>query len=244
VSGGRKPSNHYTTSPLSAPAASGDVHEPVPVAILGAGGHGREVLQALRTDAGAEFVGFLDDAEPDPSLLDRIDASWLGPSDELSRLPADVHYLIGIGSGDVRRRVDARVRADGRRAYTLIHPKADVGEDVELAPGVVVFAGATVTTNIRLGRHTHVGRGAAVGHDARLGDYVSVYPLASVSGSVTLEDGVTVGTTAAIRQGVRIGAGAVVGMGAVVLRDVPAGCTVVGVPATVTGSERVVRTPQ
>jgi acetyltransferase-like isoleucine patch superfamily enzyme len=60
---------------------------------------------------------------------------------------------------------------------------------------------------------------------------VSVNPLASVSGNVTLGDEVTVGTTAAIRQGVRVEAGAVVGMGAVVLHDVPAGATVVGVPA-------------
>ena len=199
--------------------------------ILGAGGHGREVLQALRADPSHEVLGFVDDRGPDPQLLGRVGARWLGPITALAELPSDVEYLIGIGAGPTRRRLDLWATAQGCRAATFVHPKADVGPDVELAPGSIVFALATVTTNITLGRHAHVGRGCAVGHDSVLGDYVSLYPLAAVSGNVTLGDEVTVGTTAAIRQGVRIGAGAVVGMGAVVLRDVPPGLTVAGVPA-------------
>lgn len=199
--------------------------------ILGAGGHGREVLQALGADPSHEVIGFLDDREPVPELLGRAGAAWLGPVAALAELPADVEYLVGIGSGPTRRRLDLWASEQGRRAATFVHPRADVGPDVELAPGAVVFAFATVTTNVRLGRHAHVGRGCAVGHDSVLGDYVSLYPLAAVSGNVTLGDEATVGTTAAIRQGLRIGARAVVGMGAVVLHDVPAGVTVAGVPA-------------
>jgi acetyltransferase-like isoleucine patch superfamily enzyme len=40
-----------------------------------------------------------------------------------------------------------------------------------------------------------------------------------------------VGAGATIRQGIEIGAGAMVGAGAVVVRNVPAGVTVVGIPA-------------
>lgn len=200
------------------------------VVIVGAGGHGREVLQALR-DAGGECVGFLDDHEPDPDLLKRIDAAWLGPTSELQHM-SDVQYLVGIGAGRVRKVVDEKATRWGVQPATLIHPWASVGPDVEVGPGCVVFAFATVTTNIRLGRHAHVGRGVAVGHDSTLGDYVSVYPNAAISGNVTLGDGATVGTTACVRQGQAVGAGSMVGAGAVVVSDVPAGATVVGVPAT------------
>lgn len=203
------------------------------VVIIGAGGHGREVLQALRDSRSAEFLGFLDDHEPDRDLLHRIDAQWLGPVSGLAELPVDVQYLIGIGSGQVRRRIDAWATELGYSPHTLVHSMASVGADVELSPGVVVFAFATVTTNIRLGRHVHVGRGAAVGHDSTLSDYVSVYPLAAVSGNVHLEAGVTVGTTASIRQGLRIGTDTMIGSAAAVVRDFPAGVVVVGVPAAV-----------
>jgi len=49
-----------------------------------------------------------------------------------------------------------------------------------------------------------------------------------------VEDGASLGSGAVVLGGVRIGAGALVGAGAVVTRDVPAGATVVGVPARAT----------
>lgn len=200
------------------------------VVIIGAGGHGREMLQTLREEGKADFAGFVDDHEPEPELMARIGAQWLGPIATLGRLPRDVQYLIGIGAGEVRQRVDAL--AGSRTPYTLLHPMTSIGPDVDLAPGVVVFAFATVTTNIRLGRHTHIGRGCAVGHDSTLGDYVSVYPLAAVSGNVTLADRVTVGTNSAIRQGVHVGPDTMIGAGAIVVHDFPLGGQVLtGVPA-------------
>lgn len=201
------------------------------VVIVGAGGHGREVLQVLRDEGRAEFLGFLDDREPDPDLLSRIDARWLGPVAQLADLPEDVEYVVGIGSGAVRQAIDAQ--AGDRGAYTLVHPWASVGPDVALSPGVVVFAFATVTTNIRLGRHVHVGRGCAVGHDSTLEDYVTLFPLSSVSGNVHLKPKVTVGTTASIRQGLRVGDGTTIGSGAAVVTDLPPGVVAVGVPAAV-----------
>jgi acetyltransferase EpsM len=48
---------------------------------------------------------------------------------------------------------------------------------------------------------------------------------------VTLERGAFLGAGAVVVPGVRIGADAVVAAGAVVLHDVPAGTTVLGVPA-------------
>jgi maltose O-acetyltransferase len=53
---------------------------------------------------------------------------------------------------------------------------------------------------------------------------------------VVLEDAVTIGSGAVVIQGVRVGAGTTVGAGAVVVRDLPAGVTVVGVPARVVRS--------
>ena len=47
----------------------------------------------------------------------------------------------------------------------------------------------------------------------------------------TIEQGASIGTGAKVIGPVRIGEGAKVGAGAVVVQDVPAGATVVGVPA-------------
>jgi sugar O-acyltransferase (sialic acid O-acetyltransferase NeuD family) len=113
----------------------------------------------------------------------------------------------------------------------MIHPSAWVGLDVELAPGVIVCAGANVTTNVRLGRHTHLNLQATVGHDCRIGEYVTVAPMTAISGNVTLEDEVELGTGVSVIPGVTIGRGTLIGAGAVVTRDIAPGMVAVGVPA-------------
>ena len=209
------------------------VPDPGPIVIVGAGGFGREcldIVEALNDDgADLEVVGFVDDGGGPAELLERRAVRCLGP---VSTAPdhAD-RYVIAIGSGEVRARLDRSLTEAGLTAGILVHPQATVGSDNRLAPGALVNAGARATTNIGLGRHVQLHANCTVGHDSELHDYVSVFPGATVSGGVVLEAGVTVGTGANVLPGVRVGAGAFVGAGAVVTRDVTAGATVVGVPA-------------
>jgi sugar O-acyltransferase (sialic acid O-acetyltransferase NeuD family) len=210
----------------------------VALVIVGAGGFGREVLDVVEamneSGAGIEFVGYVDDAETSVPLLERRGAPYLGPVGGLTvagRVDERAGFVIGIGAGEVRRRLDAILTSAGRRPLVLIHPMATVGGDCRIGEGCVLAAGARVTTNITLGRHTQLHVNATIGHDSVLDDFVSVYPGATVSGSVHLADAVTIGTGANVLPGVSIGAGAFVGAGAVVTSDVEPGVTVVGVPA-------------
>lgn len=206
--------------------------------VVGAGGFGREVLDVIdainfdhaTTGASAlEVVAVLDDGKPDPATLEPYDVPHLGPVSDLADMPADVGFVVGIGSPQLRRKI-AEQYAE-RACPTLVHPSATMGRAVQLGAGTVVCAGVRLTNNIHIGRHVHLNLNATVGHDAHLGDFVTVSPLVAVSGHVTLADDVMVGTGATLNPGVRVDAGAIVGSGAAVLRDVAAATTVVGVPA-------------
>ena len=197
------------------------------VLIVGASGHGREVLDVV-VACGHEVAGFADDGRPDVVPLERLGVAVLGGLDVVGAHAGSV--VLGIGDGAARRRVAAALGAV-RWVGPLVHPVASLGRDVELGEGTVVAAGARLTTHIAVGPHCYVGPNATIGHDTTLGIGVTVLPGATVSGSVTLGDGVLIGTGANLRQGVQVGDGAVVGAGAVVLRDVAPGATVVGVPA-------------
>ena len=192
--------------------------------IVGAGGHGRELLDLVESVNAAHEVpaylvlGYLDDGQPDLDLLARRGARLLGGVRALADLDAD--YLVGIGSGAARTRVDLVASAAGRRAATLVHPSANVGGDVKLGPGTVLCALSSVTTNIELGRHVLVDVGASVAHDCAVGDYATLAPGSRVSGEVVVEAGAWIGTQASV-----------VGAGAVVVADVPPGSVVAGVPA-------------
>lgn len=203
-----------------------------PILIVGAGGHGRETLGIVDAlDTEWEFLGFVDDGPGVPERLERLHAEIIGDIDSLRTGWADAAHVIAIGSGGLRRRLDARLSAWGREAVALVHPRATLGADVELGPGVVVAAGAHLTTNVRLGRHVHVNVGAVVSHDCRVGAYSTLSPGVYLNGEVTVGDEVFLGTGAIVTPGCHLGDGARVGAGAVVLGDVPAGVTAVGVPA-------------
>jgi sugar O-acyltransferase (sialic acid O-acetyltransferase NeuD family) len=208
-----------------------------PVVIVGCGGHGREVFSVISAvnDAGGDpwkVAGFLDDAPAEANLrcLDRLGAGWLGPSSLLGQL--DVHYVMGIGDPRVRADVAAKLDQLGRPAARLIHPAATIGPANDLADGVVVFAGARITTNVTIGRHVHIGLNATIAHDAILGDCVQLNPQAVISGHCTVGREVLIGANASILQSRTVGDRARVGANACVVRDVGTGTTVKGVPAT------------
>ena len=196
--------------------------------IVGAAGHGREVLDVVEA-CGVDFAGFVDDGHPDLAILVHRGVDLLGGLDWLER--HDGVVVLGLGDSSTRRRVGESLDGTVGWSEALVHPLASIGSVVELGAGTVVAAGARLTTGITLGRHCYVGPNATIGHDCVLQDYVTVLPGATVSGGVRLAAGVSVGTGANLRQGVSVGEGATVGAGAVVLEDVSSRAVVAGVPA-------------
>jgi sugar O-acyltransferase (sialic acid O-acetyltransferase NeuD family) len=207
----------------------------MPVVIVGAGGHGRELLDIVeavnRHEPTFEFLGFLDDDERDRETLRRRGVKVLGPVKLLAEL--DVCYALGLGSGGLRRKVDAVATRYERVPVTLRHPVTTIGSDVRLGPGTVMAAGSRITTNVTTGRHVHLNIGATVSHDCVLHDYATLSPGVHLSGNVTLADEVFLGTGAVVIPGVSIGSAARIGAGAAVVGDVPAGVLAVGVPARI-----------
>jgi sugar O-acyltransferase (sialic acid O-acetyltransferase NeuD family) len=206
--------------------------------IVGAGGHGRELLDIIEAinsvEATFRFLGFIDDGSPDLERLARRNASHLGTLDTIGTYGAE--YVVGIGDGEARRQVVSVADAAGCEAATLIHPAASCGGDVVLGPGVVLAAGARVTTNVRLGAHTHLNINSVVSHDCAVDAFVTLSPGALVNGSVRIGEGAFLGTAAVITPGRSVGSWSKVGAGAVVVDDVRSGATVVGVPARETAT--------
>lgn len=212
-----------------------------PIVIVGAGGFGREVLAIIRdineaaeaggSDAVYDFLGFIDDGEPNMERIHRLGVVHKGGMNFINALPQGCQYVIGIGSGEVRKQLSVRCDSAGLQAATLVAPTAYIGPDVRLSPGAVVCAHASLTTNIEVGQHVHINLNSTVGHDAVLEAFSTVNPLSAVSGDVTVGECSMIGTNSAVNQGIRIGRGSLVASGSAVIKDVADKTLVAGVPA-------------
>lgn len=199
--------------------------------VVGAGGHGRELYATILGlgESGPQWnvIGFVDDGSDHPERIERLGSRILGTVAWLVENPSAC--VLGIGTSATRRHLVARLTSCAMPA--IISSDAAIGPDVEIGDGVVVYERSVITTNVRIGAHTHVNVGCAIQHDTVVGDYVQMSPGVFVNGDCEIGDDVFLGTGAIVTRGCRVGAGAQVGAGAVVLTDVAPGTAVVGVPA-------------
>jgi sugar O-acyltransferase (sialic acid O-acetyltransferase NeuD family) len=203
-----------------------------PLFIYGAGGLGREILSLLQALPEWAPAGFVDDNVP----VGRVVMHGLtvkGGLEFLNDYPEPIDVVIGIGDPHTKARLVAAVTNPRVQYPTIVHPMAILQDRaaIQLGAGCIITAGCILTTTITLGNHVLLNLNVTVGHDAVLGDYASVMPGVNISGRVNIGALAYVGSGANVRNSVTIGARSVVGMGAVVISDVPAGITVVGVPA-------------
>ena len=206
--------------------------------IVGAGGHGKVVLDAARLSGRFTKYVFLDE-DPARWGTRTLGVEVAGGLEVFSRLETDEwEVAIAVGVNEERRRLAAQVEEMGWTFVSVVHPEAVVAKDVEVSPGVVVCAGAVVNPGARIRSHAIVNSRAVVEHDCSIGAYAHIAPGACLGGDVHVGTGALVGIRAAILPGTRIGDLAVVGAGAVVTADVEARAVVVGMPARSLGSPR------
>ncbi|MCO5101254.1 MAG: acetyltransferase [Burkholderiaceae bacterium] len=204
---------------------------PSTLAILGAGGHGRVVADCAREmRRWTCIVHYDDDRSSDPGVRGNLESAFAVES-------PDVDFIVALGNGELRLRWLGRLQAAGKSIAAIVHPSAVVSAGAFVGTGTVVVAGAVVNVGAVLGGGCIVNTLAGVDHDCRLADGVHVSPGAHLAGEVTVGERSWIGIGSAVRHRVRIGRDVVVGAGAVVVRDVPDGCTVVGVPARPVGGD-------
>ena len=209
---------------------------PRPLALVGAGGLGREIALLVHqinelNGPTWDLRGFYDDRPPATPTVGGL--PYLGPVADLNAVASPLAVAVAVGSSAARAAVVARLTSPQLSFPALVHPEVALrpAQRIALGAGCLVQRGCLLTCDITLGRFVLLNLGCTLGHDSVLEDFCSLMPHANVGGGAHLETGVYLGTNATLIHQVRVGAQTTVGAGAVVVRDLPARCTAVGVPA-------------
>ena len=173
--------------------------------IIGGGGHGRSVAEAVllsrqRQGQCFELTAFLDDAaQPQQHVWDW--PVW-GTTAMLPECRGRVDaVIVAVGNNSLREALHRRVHAAGLMLATVIHPAAVVSSRASIGAGSVIMAGAIVGTEARLGEGVIVNCGAVVDHDC------VVEAFAHLGGNASMAGGAVLGRGAWMQTGTSLGYG-------------------------------------
>lgn len=184
------------------------------IAVFGAGGHGKVVVDAIERNAGLDVACVMDDnPRPGTAILGHAVA---GGREALLACREDIDaVIVAIGDNRARREVARWVEAQGFALQSVVHPAAVVAPSATIGAGALIMPGAVVNAEARIGANAIINSGAIVEHDCDVGEGAHVAPGAVLCGGACVGAGTLVGAGAVVLPGVRVGPSLLVKAGTV-----------------------------
>ena len=193
------------------------------LAILGSGGHSREVADAASL-SGWTNIFFFDDSKKSSEIEGDT-------KDLIKNLKKFDGVIVAIGDNFIRKEKIKLLKAETANLVSIVHPSAVVSADVDLGLASVVFGGVVINSGSSIGEGCILNTSSVITHDCKLGSCVHISPSAVLCGNVQVNDFSWVGANAVIIEGVNVTEPVVIGAGSVVINKIDVKGTYVGNPA-------------
>ncbi|MDC7217935.1 MAG: acetyltransferase [Spirochaetales bacterium] len=201
------------------------------IIIMGAGGHGQVVADALMQMDGAEPAAFVDENQ-ELHGKDVMGIPVPGGNGAISKIEHD-GIVIALGNNGLRKRIFEELSEGGEHLFTVIHPSAIIAPNVKIGDGCMILAGAVINTGAEIKSNTIINTNSTVEHHNKIGPHAHVAPGATLGGEVVIGEEATVGIGATVLPRTTIGSKALLGGGSTAIKDIPEQATAVGTPARV-----------
>lgn len=201
--------------------------------IIGAGGMGRTIysnaLECLGYGENFVVKGFIDD---NPNALDGF-SNYPPVINTIHDyiLRKDDVFVSSIG-GESRRHCMEEIISRGGEFINLIHKTARILTNAKLGEGNFIGAYTVIGNDVVVGDFNMIQSYTVIGHDTRIGSWNRIDSHVTCVGGVIIEDEVNIHTTAVISHGVKVESRSHIGALSFVIKNVKAGTTVIGNPAT------------
>lgn len=183
-------------------------------AIVGFGGHAREVLAQM----GENLVCFVSDELCDENTL------------PLSQFRSDEYeILVAIADPLTRQKIVDSLPKE-TKYFNFIHSTCLIGAGVNFGVGTFIGAYSILTTDIKIGNHCILNRMNHIGHDCGIGDFFTMMPGSIISGNCMIGSRVYFGTNASVKQKINICDDVTVGLNSGVVKNILAPGVYAGLP--------------
>jgi sugar O-acyltransferase (sialic acid O-acetyltransferase NeuD family) len=192
------------------------------IAIIGAGGHAREVYHSiLQQGEESNIDGFF----VEPQYLSGLQETLYGiPIKSVESLDTDFHAIhIAIGDPELRARMYQNFKDFGFSFLTVIDPRANLPKNLQytlIDEGTYIAPGSTITSDAKIGKCVIINTGATVSHDCEIQDFCTISPGAILCGNVRIGERSYIGAGSMIREKIWIRDRVFLGMGSVVIKNV------------------------
>lgn len=203
------------------------------LAIICAGGFGREVACIINKLAEWDLMGFYDDGFE--TGIDTGYGEVIGSIDDLNNVQEPIDVVLAIGNPEIAKQIAARITNPLVSFPNIID--SDVyfydRDSLKMGKGNIIGPNASVSCNVTLGDFNVLNVFSQVGHDVVLGNHNVVMPSVNISGSVVVGDGNLFGVKSTVIQGIKIGNKVTLAPNSVLTRNAKDDKTYLGNPAKI-----------
>lgn len=137
--------------------------------ILGAGGHGKVVLDVAESMQCYETIHFLDDGKEvgeevlGHQVIGKISECHLHSSNYTDA-------IVALGNNEIRLKLTNKLEDLGYHIPILIHPASVVSQYTNINEGTVIMPQAVINADAKIGKACIINTGAIIEHDCIVGD--------------------------------------------------------------------------
>lgn len=198
--------------------------------IIGAGGHGKVIVDIAIKMKKWDCISFLDDDIENKTVSDFL---VLGPIQEAYKYKESAEFIIAIGNNKLREKIYNRLKKEGFAITTLIHPSTTIGIHSDIDEGSVIMAGVVINPFCKIGKGVIINTSASIDHDCTVGDFVHISPGVHVAGTSIIRNRTWLGIGSCVVNDISICEDTIVGAGAVVIGDILKPGIYLGIPAKI-----------
>lgn len=188
------------------------------IAVFGAGGHGKVVIDAIEHNKGFVVACVVDDRP-------QLGATILGHAVIGGREALLAHcggidaVIVAVGDNRARMEVADWLTEQGFELQSVIHPAAVVATSATIGAGALIMPGAVVNADAHIGANAIINSGAVVEHDCEVGEGAHVAPGAVLCGGARVGACTLIGAGAVVLPGVKVGPALLVKAGTVAAKN-------------------------